>query len=471
VRWTTCAVGAPTGPSFDTLAVVSKDRLVVIGGDAAGMSAVAQARRLRDATELDVVVLEQGPDVSYSACGIPYWVGGQVEDRDQLIARTPSEFEAQDVEVRLGTRADAIDLAAGTVTTGDGETLGYDHLLVATGGAPLRPDVPGLDADGVHGVHRLADGAAIRATVAAGARRAVVLGGGYIGLEMADVLHDRGLDVTVVLADPLPMAQLDADMGALVCKAMGEMGIDVQTEQPVREIEMDGDGVVAAVRTDDGTYPADLVVLGLGMGPEVALAEKAGLRLGETGAIEVDRTQRSRSHPEVFAAGDCAQTYSRITGEALHVALGTHANKQGRVAGSVIGGRAARFAGVLGTALTKVGDLEIARTGLCTTQAEAAGYDYRTETIEGTTKAGYFPGTEGITVKLLSDRGSGRLLGAQIVGGPGSGKRIDVLATAIWAGLTAEEFAGSDLSYAPPFSPTYDPVLVAARVVSRVEQG
>lgn len=443
----------------------------MIGGDAAGMSAAAQARRLRDVSELDVVVLEQGPDVSFSACGIPYWVGGQVADRDRLIARTPSEFAAQDIEVRTGTRAEGIDLDAGTVTTGSGAILGYDHLLVATGGRPVRPDVPGLDADGVHGVHRLADGAAIRAAVAAGACRAAVLGGGYIGLEMADVLHERGLDVTVVLADPLPMAQLDADMAALVCKGMGDLGIAVQTDQPVREIEVDADGVVAAVRTDDGRYAADLVVLGLGMGPEVALARDAGLRLGETGGIDVDRTQRSRSHPQVFAAGDCSQTFSQITGEAMLVALGTHANKQGRVAGSVIGGQAARFAGVLGTALTKVGDLEVARTGLCTTQAEAAGYDYRTETIEGTTKAGYYPGAEGITVKLLSDRGSGRLLGAQIVGGPGSGKRIDVLATAIWAGLTAEEFAGSDLSYAPPFSPTYDPVLVAARVVSRVEQG
>jgi NADPH-dependent 2,4-dienoyl-CoA reductase/sulfur reductase-like enzyme len=435
------------------------------------MSAAAQARRLRDASDLDVVVLEQGPDVSYSACGIPYWVEGLVDDRDELIARTTSEFAARDVDVRTGTRAEAIDLDAGTVTTGGGETLGYDHLVVATGGAPTRPDVPGLDADGVHGVHRLADGAAIRATVAAGARQAVVLGGGYIGLEMADVLHARGLDVTVVLADPLPMAQLDADMGELVCKGMAEMGIAVRTEQPVREIETDADGVVAAVRTDDDRYPAALVVLGLGMGPEVTLARDAGLRVGETGAIEVDRTQRSRSHPEVFAAGDCSQTFSRITGEAMHVALGTHANKQGRVAGSVIGGRAARFAGVLGTALTKVGDLEIARTGLCTTQAERAGYDFRSETIEGTTRAGYYPGTEEITVKLLSDRGSGQLLGAQIVGGPGSGKRIDVMATAIWAGMTAEEFAGSDLSYAPPFSPTYDPVLVAARVASRVEQG
>jgi NADPH-dependent 2,4-dienoyl-CoA reductase/sulfur reductase-like enzyme len=234
---------------------------------------------------------------------------------------------------------------------------------------------------------------------------------------------------------------------------------------------VDADGVVKAVRTDAGSYPADLVVLGLGMGPEVELAQAAGLQLGATGAIDVDRTQRSRSHPGVFAAGDCAQTFSRITGEPAHIALGTHANKQGRVAGSVIGGRAARFAGVLGTAMTKVGDLEVARTGLCTTQAEQAGFAITAETIEGTTRAGYYPGAEPIVVKVLTERGSGLLLGAQIVGGPGSGKRIDVLATAIWAGLTAEELAGSDLSYAPPFSPVYDPVIVAARVVSRVEHG
>ncbi|MGY1771392.1 FAD-dependent oxidoreductase [Blastococcus sp. SYSU D00813] len=448
---------------------MSPERLLVIGGDAAGMSAAAQARRLRP--DLRITVLEQGPDVSYSACGIPYWVGDVVSDRDRLIARTPHEFAAQDVDVRIGTRAEAVDLAAGTVRTSAGDVLGYDRLLVATGGRPARPPVPGLDAEGVHGVHRLADGADVRAAVAAGATRAVVLGGGYIGLEMAEVLHARGLAVTVVLADPLPMAQLDDDMGERVCAAMGAMGIDVRPNEPVREVETDADGVARAVRTDAGAYEADLVVLGLGMGPEVSLARDAGLQLGSTGAIEVDRTQRSVSHPEVSAAGDCSQTFSRITGEALHIPLGTHANKQGRVAGSVIAGRPARFPGVLGTALTKVGDTEVARTGLCTTQAEQAGYDHRTETVHGTTRAGYYPGAEDITVKLVSERGSGLLLGAQIVGGPGSGKRIDVLATAIWAGLTAEELAGSDLSYAPPFSPTYDPVLVAARVASRIEQG
>ncbi|WP_409328510.1 FAD-dependent oxidoreductase [Trujillonella humicola] len=445
------------------------DRLLVVGGDAAGMSAAAQARRLRP--ELCITVLEQGPDVSYSACGIPYWIGDLVSDRDRLIARTPADFAAQDIDVRMRTRAEAIDLAAGTVRTSDGEVLGYDRLVVATGGRPARPPIPGLDAAGVHGVHRLADGADIRAAIAAGARRAVVLGGGYIGLEMAEVLHARGLEVTVVLADPLPMAQLDEDMGERVCAAMGSMGIDVRPGEPVREVETDVDGVARAVRTDAGAYDTDLVVLGLGMGPEAALAADAGLQLGSTGAIEVDRTQRSVSHPEVYAAGDCSQTFSRITGEAVHVALGTHANKQGRVAGSVIGGRPARFAGVLGTALTKVGETEIGLTGLGSEHAARAGYDVRTEVVEGTTRAGYFPGAEEITVKLISERGSGLLLGAQIVGGPGSGKRIDVFATAIWAGLTAEELAGSDLSYAPPFSPTYDPVLVAARVSSRIEQG
>ncbi|WP_369135144.1 FAD-dependent oxidoreductase [Modestobacter sp. I12A-02662] len=448
-----------------------RERLLVIGGDAAGMSAAAQARRLRDADDLEIVVLEQGPEVSYSACGIPYWVGGLVTDRDDLIARTPAEFAARGITVHTGTAATAIDLDAGEVVTGDGERLGYDRLVVATGGRPARPPIPGLDAPGVFGVHRLDDGAAIRAAIDAGARTGLVLGGGYIGLEMAEVLQLRGLDVTVVLADPLPMQLLDADMAERVCAAMGKAGIAVHTDQAVREVLLDPAGRACGVRTDRGTYEADLVVLGLGMRPEVQLAADAGLALGPTGAIDVDRSQRCREHPEVFAAGDCAQTHHRVTGEVAHVPLGTHANKQGRVAGSVIGGRPARFAGVLGTALTRVGELEVARTGLCTTQAEQAGFAFRTEVIEGTTRAGYFPGAEEIAIKLISEAGSDQLLGAQIVGGPGSGKRIDVLATAIWAGLTAEELAGADLSYAPPFSPTYDPVVVAARVLSRTEQG
>ncbi|GAB3361031.1 FAD-dependent oxidoreductase [Modestobacter lapidis] len=444
---------------------------MVVGGDAAGMSAATQARRLRTAAELQITVLEQGHDVSFSACGIPYWVGGQVAGRNELIARTPAEFAAQDISVHTGTRAAGIDLAAGAVVTEHGTRFGYDTLVIGTGGRPTRPPIPGLDAPGVFGVHRLEDGAAIRTAIDAGARTGLVLGGGYIGLEMAEALLARGLAVTVVLADPLPMQLLDADMGERVCAGLRAMGIVVHTDSAVREVLLDGDGRACGVRTDGASYEADLVVLGLGMGPEVTLAADAGLALGVTGAIDVDRSQRCRDHPEVFAAGDCAQTFHRVSGEVAHVPLGTHANKQGRVAGSVIGGRPARFAGVLGTAVTKVGDLEVGRTGLCTTQAEEAGFAYRTDVIEATTRAGYFPGAEDVAVKLVSERGSGHLLGAQVVGGPGSAKRIDVLATAIWAGMTAEDLAGSDLSYAPPFSPVYDPVAVAARAVSRTEQG
>ena len=332
--------------------------------------------------------------------------------------------------------------------------------------------MPGLDADGVHGVHRLADGADIRAAIAAGAKRAVVLGGGYIGLEMAEVLQTRGLEVTVVLADPLPMAQLDDDMGERVCDGHVRHG-HRRADRPAGARDRGGRrrrGPGRAHRRRQ-LRRATSSSSGWAWGRRWRSPARPGLQLGATGAIDVAHTQRSRSHPEVFAAGDCAQTFHRITGEAIHVALGTHANKQGRVAGSVIGGRPARFAGVLGTAMTKVGDLEVARTGLCTTQAEDGGYDFRTEIIESTTRAGYYPGAAPIAVKLISERGSGLLLGAQIVGGPGSGKRIDVLATAIWARMTAEELSGSDLSYAPPFSPTYDPVVVAARVASRVEHG
>ena len=292
------------------------------------MSAAAQARRLREAGELEIVVLEQGPDVSYSACGIPYWVGGQVSDRDKLIARTPAQFAAQDIEVRIGTRAEAIDLDAGTVTTSAGETLGYDNLVVATGGRPLRPKVPGLDAAG-----RARRAPARRRRRHPGGRGGRARSGPSSSAGATSAWRwptsctGAGWTSPSSSPTPCPCRSWTSRWPSGCARRSGDMGIDMQTEQPVREIEVDADGVVAAVRTDAGSYPADLVVLGLGMGPEVALARDAGLRLGETGAIEVDRTQRSRSHPEVFAAGDCSQTYSRITGEALHVALG-HARQQ-----------------------------------------------------------------------------------------------------------------------------------------------
>lgn len=421
-------------------------------------------------------MVESGQWVSYSSCGIPYWVGGQVDDAESLIARTPAGFAEMEINVRLGTRAEAIDLDAGMVdvssvdsnpdgkpdASGRSRTLGYDRLLIATGAKPLRPSVDGLDAEGVFGMQTIPDGEAIRRALKQRPKRAVVLGGGYIGLEMAEALLNQGLSVTVVLADPLPMASLDEDMAERVCAAMTKLGIDMRPCEPVRGIDVEN-GHAAAVVTDGGTYPADLVVLGLGVRPNSDLAAAAGLRIGITKGIEVDDTMRTLTDERVYAAGDCIQTRNRITGHPMAIALGTHANRQGRIAGTNIGGRPARFEGVLGTAVTKIGDCEIGRTGLSTKEAEQAGYSIETTVLESTVEAGYYPDAGKLVIKLLTEEHTQRMLGAQIVGGPGSAKRIDVLATAIWTQLTAAEFAAVDLSYAPPFSPVFDAVSLVAR--------
>ncbi len=447
-------------------------RLVVIGGDAAGMSAASQARRMRGPDELEIIALERGGWTSYSACGIPYYVGGLVETVEELIARTPAEFRSrQHIDVRMRTEATSIDLDRREVRTcgvdsGVEAGIGFDQLMIATGARPLRPDVPGLDATGVYGVVTLDDAMDIRRAVVDGkSRRAVVLGGGYIGVEMAEMLLERGLEVTVVLADPLPLALVDEDMGERVCAAMTAMGIDVVTCAPVLGIETTPDGSARCVVTADGSYDADIVVLGLGVRPDADLGRQAGLAVGDFGGLLVD--ERQSCGEDVWAAGDCTETVHRLTGKRLSVALGTHANRQGRIAGTNIGGGSATFPGVLGTAITKVGDCEIARTGLSSREIKTAGLTADSTTVESTTRAGYYPGAAAVVTKLLHERDTGRLLGAQIVGGPGSAKRIDVFAAALWNEMTVADIAGMDLSYAPPFSPTLDPVSITARKAAR----
>jgi NADPH-dependent 2,4-dienoyl-CoA reductase/sulfur reductase-like enzyme len=447
---------------------VSRERLVVVGADAGGMTAASQARRRRSAESLEIIALDRGRHASYSACGIPYWIGGAVGSIDDLVTRTVAEFDKQDIEVRLRQEAVGLDLDAGVVTVRDaagGEyELGFDQLVLGTGAVPVRPDIPGIDAPGVFGVQTLDDGEAVRAAVAGtGARRAVVVGGGYIGLEMAEAFVERGLDVTVVEAAPQPMSTLDPDVGALVADAVRDLGITLHTDEQVTGIRVGDDGAATGVVTAEREIPADVIVLGLGVRPNTALAKDAGVKIGVTGGIVTDMRMRTASHGNVWAAGDCVQTVNRISKAPVHVALGTHANKQGRVAGINLGGGYATFPGVVGTAVTKVCSLEVARTGLREAEAERAGLRSVSTTIESTTRAGYFPGTQPITIKLVAEKRSGRLLGAQIVGQEGAAKRIDVLATAIWNGMTVEEISGLDLSYAPPFAPVWDPVLIAAR--------
>ncbi|WP_131741127.1 FAD-dependent oxidoreductase [Actinomadura roseirufa] len=453
--------------------MAGRERLFVIGGDAAGMSAASQARRRRDADDLEITVVERGRHASYSACGIPYYVGGAVSDLDRLIARTPAEFRDRGIDLRPRTEATEIDLDGGRVRVRDLADGGerwehYDHLMVATGAVPVRPPLPGADAGGVHGVQILDDGVALRRALDAGPRRAVVVGGGYIGLEMAEALVARGLEVALVDAADQPMRTLDADMGALVADALRGIGVALHLGEPVEGFDTSG-GRVTAVRTAARTLPADLVVLGLGVRPGTDLARAAGIPVGPTGGIVTDRRMRARAE-RVWAAGDCAETRHLVTGGPAAIALGTHANKQGRVAGINLGGGYATFPGVVGTAVAKICQVEVARTGLNEREAAEAGFETVSAVVASTTRAGYYPGATEMRTKLVAERRTGRLLGAQIVGEEGAAKRVDGLAIALWNGMTVEEMTGLDLGYAPPFSPVWDPVLIAARkVAERVE--
>ncbi|MFJ6571033.1 FAD-dependent oxidoreductase [Streptomyces sp. NPDC091292] len=451
----------------------TRERLVVIGGDAAGMSAASQARRLKGPDELEIVAFERGHFTSYSACGIPYWVGGDVPERDDLIARTPQEHRERGIDLRLRTEVVEIDTAgrrvrARDLESGAEEWTGYDKLVIATGARPVRPPLPGIDAPGVHGVQTLDDGQALLDTLrATSGRRAVVVGAGYIGVEMAEALINRGYEVTVVNRGREPMSTLDPDMGRLVHSAMVWLGITMVDDTEVTKILTGDDGRVRAVATEDAEYPADVVVLGIGVRPETTLARAAGLPLGAYGGLLTDLSMRVRGHENIWAGGDCVEVLDLVAGRERHVPLGTHANKHGQIIGSNVGGGYATFPGVVGTAVSKVCDLEIARTGLREKDARAAGLRFVTATIESTSRAGYYPGAQSMTVKMLAERGSGRLLGVQIVGRESAAKRVDIAAVALTAGLTVNQLVTLDLGYAPPFSPVWDPILVAARKAVR----
>jgi NADPH-dependent 2,4-dienoyl-CoA reductase/sulfur reductase-like enzyme len=447
---------------------VARTRLVVVGGDAAGMSAASQARRGRGAEELEIVAFERGGHTSYSACGLPYYAGDVVKDWRDLVVRTPAQFAERDIDARTGHLVEAIDLQARRVrvrelASGRTRDEPWDALVVATGSEPLRPPIPGIQLPGVHGLSILQDGIDLRRAVDAGPASAVVVGGGYIGLEAAEALVNRGVPTAMVEAGPQVMGRIDPDMGELVSQAVRDVGVELHTQEPVEAIE--GDGRVQAVRTSARTLPADLVVLGLGTRPAVGLAVAAGIGLGPSGAIAVNPRMRT-PHDGVWAAGDCAEARHLVSGLPVNYHLGTIANKQGRVCGINLGGGYATFPGVLGTAVTRICDVEVARTGLSAAEIGPLGLEWDSVTVDSTTRAGYFPGGAPIRIKVLAERRSGRLLGAQLVGREGAAKRIDTFATAIWNGMTVDGMVNLDLSYAPPFGPVWDPLLVAARRLS-----
>jgi len=444
------------------------ERLIVVGGDAGGMSAAATASRRRDRDALEIVAFERSGITSYSACGIPYFVGGIVHDADTLIARTADQHRAHGIDVRTYHDVTVIDVAARTVIYHDLDggregALGFDHLVLATGATPIRPTVPGTDARGVFGVQHLDDGIAIRREIAeTHPTHAVVVGAGYIGIEMAEALLSQGLQVTMVDRAEHPMPTLDPDMGGLLAQAIRRIGIDLRLEQTVDALTVD-DGHVRGVAVEGDEIPADIVVFGLGVRPSVSLAADAGIEVGPTGGVTIDDHART-SASGVYAAGDCVETFHRVSRRPVAIALGTHANKQGRVAGINLTGGDAVFPGVIGTAVSRVCALEVGRTGLSEAMATEAGFAPRGIRFDGTTRAGYFPGAREIRVKLVVDAPTGRLLGAQVIGEEGAAKRIDVFAVCVWNEMTVTEVMELDLGYAPPFAPLWDPVVAAARV-------
>lgn len=427
-----------------------------------------------------VTVVERGPHTSYSMCGIPFLVGGQVERAEDLVVRRPDEFAGAGITMHTRTEAVAVDSTARTVrvrdlASGAERDEPYDALLYAAGAHPVVPPVPGADRY-AEVVHTLDEGARLRARLDQMTGRAgavVVVGAGYIGLELAEALTSRGLQATLVDVADQVLPTLDPDMAAPVEAALRRHGVVMALGQGLEEVVGDEHGCLQ-VLTDGGAYDADVVVVAVGAKPNVAVARTGGCDLGPTGALVVDESMRT-TVDGIWAAGDCVESTHLVSGRPVNVQLGTHANKQGKIAGlhlvAALAGQpappGAAFPGVVGTAVTKVCDTEIARTGLTEREATAAGLRHAAVRFTGTARAGYMPDPGSVTVKMLAEVGSGRVIGAQLVGTGNVGKRIDTAATWCQLGVTVQQAQMLDLAYAPPFGGVWDLLAVGARKLVR----
>jgi NADPH-dependent 2,4-dienoyl-CoA reductase/sulfur reductase-like enzyme len=429
------------------------------------MSAASQARRRNP--EARLTVFEQGDLISYGACGMPYNIADASREMDDLVVLTPEQARKdRGIDLHTGHEVVAIDTAAAEVqvrdaATGEERREPYDALIIATGARASRLRFPGNDLPGVVVLRTLDDGRQIKALLEHNPTRAVIIGAGYIGMEMAHVLTERELQVTVLEKMPQILPGWHQETVKRVEEVLGSHGVEVHTDVRVDEARGDADGKVSTVVTDAGSFAADLVLVAAGVRPNVEVAAAAGLRLGETGAIWVNQYQQT-SDPAIWAAGDCAEAYHRVLRKNAWIPLGTTANKQGRIAGANAVGSRQRFRGIVGTAGFVVFDLEVARTGLSVEQARAEGFEPEVVTIRQRSRAHAYPGGVMVQVTLIADGPSGLLLGAEITGSEGAALRINTVATALAAHLSVADLQGLDLAYAPPFAPVWDPLLVAA---------
>ncbi|MCA3747587.1 MAG: FAD-dependent oxidoreductase [Rubrobacter sp.] len=444
-------------------------RLVVVGGVAAGTKAAARARRVNPA--LGITVYQEEPEPSISECGLPYLLSGTVEERERLVARTPEEFARDGIQMLVRHRVEEVypdskRLAVRNLSTGALFEDRYDRLILATGARAVPLAVEGSQLEGVFNLRFLTDADRILAHIRRHRpRRALVVGGGYVGLEVAENLRLLGMEVTLVQRPERVATAYDPEISRRIEEHLQEHGVELRTGAEVEKLS--GDGRVREAQVSGEVVEAGLVVAGIGIKPNTDLARRAGARIGATGAVWTDRHQRT-SLPDVWAAGDCAQTTNLITGGPAWVPLGDTANQMGRVAGTnaALGEDAEEFPGVLGTGIFKVFDLAAGKTGLSEDDAARAGLDAAGAAVESRSRAVYYPGAGKVLLKLVAEKGSGRLLGAQALG-PGADKLTDVCATALWGGLSCTDLINLDLAYAPPYGPVLSPVIQAATVLSR----
>ncbi|MGM0716665.1 MAG: FAD-dependent oxidoreductase [Halobacteriota archaeon] len=442
------------------------ETFVVIGGDAAGMAAASKAKR--EDPDIEIIAFEKGSWVSYAACGMPYYVKGDVDSLDELVQVTPEEFRTErDIDLRTDHEVVGIDPEAQTVTVSAGKDRfeqPYDQLLIATGARAIEPPFAGMDLEGVFTIHDMDEAEAIHTYVSeTGPETAAIVGGGYVGVEMAEAFAGRGLDVHLFEMLPHVLQPFGESVATAVEDHLREQDVELHLDTPVEGF--DGEQTVNSVELDSRTVPAEIVIVGVGVEPNVELAADAGIEIGETGAIATDEYGHT-NYQTVFAAGDCAEATNVVTGEADHVPLALTANRAGRAIGQTITGTPTAVGGTAGTAIVKAFDIGAARTGILDeTRARDAGFDPVSVEITAPTRAHYYPGAEELTVTLVADRESERVLGASVVGAKGA-KRIDTVATALHAGLTVTEVEYLDLAYAPPFSPVWDPIATAAKVLA-----
>ncbi len=449
-------------------------RLLIIGGVAGGATAAARARRLDERAE--IVIFERGGHISFANCGLPYYIGGVIEDRDNLLVTTREAFmKRYRVDVRINTEVLAIhrdskELEVTDLLTGETSRERYDKLIVSPGAEPMRPPLDGIDLEGIYRLRNIPDSDRIKAMVdSSNPRAAVVVGGGFIGLEMAENLVHRGVQTTVVEMADQVMAPLDPEMAGLIQAHLREQGVMLELGNGVASFRRNGDGLLVATQSGKD-IPCDMVILSIGVIPEVKLAKEAGLQLSNRRSIVVDGTM-STSDPDIFAVGDAVQIRDLVTGLPTGVALAGPANKQARIAADNAMGRRSVYKGALGTSIVKVFKLTVAGTGASEKTLASNKIPYIVSYTHSGSHASYYPGASNMAIKLLFSPGDGTILGAQIAGEEGVDKRIDVLATAMQARMTVFDLEELELAYAPPFSSAKDPVNVAGFVASNILKG